>query len=342
MVETQYSAGAFIFVGSGASRKYLILKRKGKGYDLPKGHIEKGESSGVAAIREIMEETSLRVTLVPYFSSTAKYFYFENKKRVLKFVKYFLAESKSAGAKISEEHAGFKWVSEQEFKKLLGYEDMLPLCDAAFSYARKLDEIKSINSEYSALPEKSQGWELSSRFVPGEGPLNAKLMIIGQAPGRVEDAKLKPFVGRSGKLLEAVLRRNKFRRDRIYIMSAVQFFPPENRMPTDQEVELCRPFLYRQLELVDPRYVILLGNLANQVLLGDGAVETNHGKITEKGGRTYLTTFHPAAALRFRDKFPIMVDDVSKVAKLMKASPRPSPRQWRNKAITHNRKGAKK
>ncbi len=99
-------------------------------------------------------------------------------------------------------------------------------------------EIRKLNLEYSRLP-RGRNWKLSERFVPGEEPLDAEVMIIGQAPGRNEDIQKRPFIGASGKFLDRLIRLAGLDRKLIYVCSVVQFFPPKNRVPTEfkQEVE---------------------------------------------------------------------------------------------------------
>ena len=177
--------------------------------------------------------------------------------------------------------------------------------------------IERINKEYAGLAKSSSDWGLSKNFVPGEGRLDAKLMIIGQAPGANEDEQLRPFVGRSGKLLDLLLRKVGIKRGDTYITSVVQFFPPGNRLPSKKEVAMCKPFLERQIDTIGPRYMIVLGNLSAGTVLGIGEVAKNHGKLIDKNGRTCLITFHPAAALRFKDNYGLMLSDFRKLRERM-------------------------
>lgn len=136
--------------------------------------------------------------------------------------------------------------------------------------------------------------------VFGEGDPHASLMVVGEGPGRDEDLQGRPFVGRSGQLLDRLLREEMglFRKD-VYIANVVKCRPPGNRDPEPAEIEACRPFLEQQVDLIDPKLVLTLGNFATKVLLG-----TKEG-ITKLRGRSYpyrggilVPTFHPAAALR--------------------------------------------
>jgi uracil-DNA glycosylase family 4 len=163
-------------------------------------------------------------------------------------------------------------------------------------------------------------WDLSRNFVPGDGPLNAQVMLIGQAPGRFEDRQRRPFVGRSGKLLDWMIKSARLKRENVYITSVVQFFPPKNRMPAAKEISLCKRFLSGQIKVIEPRFVILLGNVALNAVLGMRSVHANHGSVIRKDGTTYMITLHPAAALRFKKSKAIMRQDFSKFGRLIAES----------------------
>jgi uracil-DNA glycosylase len=138
--------------------------------------------------------------------------------------------------------------------------------------------------------------------VFGEGDPHAVLMVVGEGPGRDEDLQGRPFVGRSGQLLDKLLiEETGLRRDEVYIANVVKCRPPNNRDPLPVEIEACRPYLDQQLGLIAPRVLVTLGNFATRALLS-----TSEG-ITRLRGRSYpldavgavvVPTFHPAAALR--------------------------------------------
>jgi uracil-DNA glycosylase len=139
-----------------------------------------------------------------------------------------------------------------------------------------------------------------TNVVFGVGDPNARLMFVGEGPGREEDLKGEPFVGRSGQLLDRLmLEEMGLTRDRIYIANVVMCRPPGNRDPQPEEIRQCRPFLDAKVDTISPDVIVTLGNFATRVLL-----ETTEG-ITKLRGRTYpfrtgviVPTFHPAAALR--------------------------------------------
>jgi len=142
--------------------------------------------------------------------------------------------------------------------------------------------------------------------VPGEGPLDARVMVVGEAPGRREDEQGRPFVGPAGQLLTRLLELAGLRRDRVYITNVVKCRPPGNRDPRDEEIEACLPYLLRQLRLIKPRLVIAVGRHAGRTLyrlagLRWTSITRLHGRVVEAsiaGHRVLLAvTYHPAAAL---------------------------------------------
>jgi len=315
----EFSAGAIIYKIEGDNVKFLFLISPKGDLDIPKGHIEKGEDSYSAAKREIKEESGLDVNFIPYFKYVNKYFFYENKEKILKTVTIFIAKvGENSKVKISWEHKGYKWLTFEEAIKEVNYKDMKVLLSAVNDYIQRYEAMEQLNKEYRKLSDL-KGWNLSKRFVPGEGPLNAKIMLIGQAPGNEEDKQQRPFVGRSGKLLDEILKKSKIKRSEIYITSAVQFFPPANRVPTAKEIELCKPFLEKQIGIIKPKFIILLGSVASKTTLGVENVDENHGKTVKKEGITYFITYHPAAALRFPEIKKRMYEDFEKFKKIIEA-----------------------
>ena len=142
--------------------------------------------------------------------------------------------------------------------------------------------------------------EGATNAVPGEGPADARVMIVGEAPGAAEDAGGLPFVGRSGAVLDTVLDEVGLNRDDLAVCNVVKCRPPENRAPRAVEVRTCRPWLDRQVELIDPAVVVTLGATALRWALGrPGRLSQLHGRPQALGSRVVVPTYHPAAALRF-------------------------------------------
>ncbi len=139
-----------------------------------------------------------------------------------------------------------------------------------------------------------------TQVVFGVGSSTADLMFVGEAPGQQEDLQGEPFVGRSGQLLDRmVLEEMGLTRDRFYIANTVKCRPPGNRDPQPLEIVACRPWLESQVDLIDPKVVVTLGNFAAKLLLGttDGITRLRGRAYPYRGG-VLVPTFHPAAVLR--------------------------------------------
>lgn len=133
--------------------------------------------------------------------------------------------------------------------------------------------------------------------VPGDGSSLAKLMFIGEAPGRNEDKQGKPFVGIAGKLLTEILEETGVSREDVFITNVVKCRPPNNRVPTNQERSSCRSYLERQIKLINPKIICILGRTAYESLLKGNSITSNRGKLIEHENRLYFLTVHPAAII---------------------------------------------
>ncbi len=327
----EFSAGAIIYrkgegKGRGGSQElqYLTLKRK-DWLDFPKGHIEEGESAEQAAKREIKEESGLDVEFVPGFRRSIGYWYMESwtekKEKIKKGVIYFLARvPQDAKVRISEEHLDYMWNTIEEYRRIKLFKKQMKVLTEADSYARRFEEMEALNRKYAELPKQRKEWSLSGRFVPGDGPLDAKIMFVGQAPGREEDERLKPFVGSAGKLLTKLIGRTGLKREEVYITSVVQFFPPKNRLPTKEEAELCMPFLKEQIRIIRPRLIVVLGNFAAENVAGVKAVMTTHGRLLkhEEYGAHIFVTLHPAAVVRLKKYTELIEGDFDQLKSIIK------------------------
>lgn len=138
-----------------------------------------------------------------------------------------------------------------------------------------------------------------SNVVPGEGDPHAKVMFIGEGPGRDEDLQGRPFVGRSGELLTRMLKAIDLEREQVYICNVVKCRPPQNRNPEADEAEACLNYLRAQVALVRPKIIVLLGKVACRYTLGQEiSVMREHGRWYERKGVWFMPTFHPSALLR--------------------------------------------
>jgi len=133
--------------------------------------------------------------------------------------------------------------------------------------------------------------------VPGEGPENAQVMFIGEAPGYHENRLGRPFVGAAGKFLEELLASINMRREEVYICNVIKCRPPGNRDPLPNEIESCQPYLDQQIELIRPRLIVTLGRHSMARYLPRASISKVHGQPTRLGGWVVLPLFHPAAAL---------------------------------------------
>ena len=150
--------------------------------------------------------------------------------------------------------------------------------------------------------------------VPGEGQLSAKIMFIGEAPGRSEDEKGRPFVGAAGRILDELLKKAGIERSEVFITNIVKCRPPNNRVPKGDELTACRPYLDRQIALIKPKVICILGRTAYSSLLGGSSITANRGKIVERAGQKYFLTFHPAAVIYNKGLLSALEADLKKLA----------------------------
>ena len=158
-------------------------------------------------------------------------------------------------------------------------------------------ELASVHSEIMGCT-KCELHKSRKNAVPGEGPIDAEIMFVGEGPGLNEDEQGRPFVGAAGKFLTELLGSIGLSRSDVFITNIVKCRPPNNRTPRKPEIEACNQYLMSQIRLVKPRIVCALGSPAITTLLGQEYSATKvHGKPTSKGDVTILPMYHPAAAL---------------------------------------------
>jgi len=150
--------------------------------------------------------------------------------------------------------------------------------------------------------------------VPGEGHFLKKLMIIGEAPGYHEDQSGRPFIGTAGKILRNTLSKNKISIEDIFITNIVKCRPPNNRPPRLIEKKTCLQYLDRQIFLLQPRIICLLGNVAASYILNLNSITNLRGKIIEKKDLKFFVTYHPAAIIYNRKLQTIFESDIKKLA----------------------------
>ena len=194
----------------------------------------------------------------------------------------------------------------------------------------------------SALPElykeiavchKCEISRLRTKAVPGEGPENAELMFIGEAPGWHEDQQGRPFVGPAGKFLDDLLADIHIKRSDVYITNIIKTRPPNNRDPMPIEIENCKPWLDRQLELIRPKMIVTLGRYSMARFFPGKSISSIHGTATKKDGVLYFAMYHPAAALHQQSlrraieidalKIPALLAEAKTVSEAKPAEPEP-------------------
>ncbi|MEK7209739.1 MAG: uracil-DNA glycosylase [Patescibacteria group bacterium] len=159
----------------------------------------------------------------------------------------------------------------------------------------KLTELKKLEQEILAddsLPLQE------SNLVFGEGNADCRVMFIGEAPGFYEDQLKRPFVGRAGQLLNRLLTDIAWPRESVYITNIVKRRPPENRDPLPEEIEKYKPYLTRQIEIMNPLVIVTLGRFATNYFLPAAKISRDQGKVFKWDARFIVPMFHPAAALR--------------------------------------------
>jgi DNA polymerase len=188
------------------------------------------------------------------------------------------------------------------------------------------DELRQLAATIQACTDcqLSQARKLA---VPGEGPSDAAVMFIGEGPGFHENEQGRPFVGAAGRFLEELLAGIGLTRQQVFICNVVKCRPPGNRDPQPDEIDACHPYLEGQLELIDPKVVVALGNFSAKLLLGTTVGITKlRGQVYPFAGRLLVPTYHPAAILRGGgDKLAEMRADLVRAKQALLAPPQPQP-----------------
>jgi uracil-DNA glycosylase family 4 len=154
--------------------------------------------------------------------------------------------------------------------------------------------------------------------VPGDGQLSSKIMFIGEAPGKNEDEQGKPFVGAAGMILNQALEKAGIKRADVFITNVVKCRPPNNRLPENDERTICRQYLDRQISLIAPKIICILGSTAYSSILGGKSIIKNRGKIMERNGQKYFLTIHPAAAIYNKNLRSVLNNDLFLLSKEIK------------------------
>lgn len=172
-----------------------------------------------------------------------------------------------------------------------------------------MSEIDSIRSQVISCVKCNLS-KTRTNAVPGKGNTKAEILFIGEAPGRNEDLKGEPFVGSAGNILSEALASAGLSRDNVYITNVVKCRPPNNRIPLQEEKESCQSYLSKELQIIKPKIICIMGNTAYGSLLGGNSITKNRGKIIEKDGQRYFLTIHPAAAIYNQELKSVLISDM--------------------------------
>ncbi len=171
-----------------------------------------------------------------------------------------------------------------------------------------------------------------TKAVPGEGAENADIMFIGEAPGWHEDQQGRPFVGPAGQFLEKLLSSIGLKREQVFIANVIKTRPPGNREPLPLEIQNCRDWLERQIEIIHPRMIVTLGRYSMAGFFPDKTISKVHGTAQKRDGIIYYFMYHPAAALHQQSLRQAIEADMLKIPELLAEAKevkeaKPEPRQ---------------
>src|SRR5262249_22511697 len=153
----------------------------------------------------------------------------------------------------------------------------------------------------------------TANLVFGEGNIDCTVMFIGEAPGANEDRERRPFVGRGGQLLDRMIASIGWKRMDTYITNIVKRRPPDNRDPLPEEIEAYKPYLTRQIAIIDPNVIVTLGRFSMNYFAPDAKITRDHGRVLMADGRIIFPVYHPAAALRSTEMMNVLADDFKKI-----------------------------
>ena len=153
--------------------------------------------------------------------------------------------------------------------------------------------------------------------VPGEGPADARIMLIGEAPGWNEDQQGRPFIGAAGKFLEELLAAAGLKRSDVFITNVVKSRPPGNRDPLPDEIAACAPFLQRQIDTIDPDVIVTLGRFSMAKWFPGERISRIHGQPKKDGKRLIVPMYHPAAALHQQALKATILEDFAKLPRIL-------------------------
>ncbi len=169
----------------------------------------------------------------------------------------------------------------------------------------------------ASLCKKCALYHSRKRSVPGEGPVNADIMFIGEGPGFYENEQGRPFVGAAGKFLEELLANIGMKREQVFITNVVKCRPPSNRDPLPDELVACADYLDRQIQTINPKVIVSLGRYSMAKFLPNAKISDVHGQPLQVKGRLIVPMFHPAAALHQPSLKPSVEQDFQKLPEMI-------------------------
>lgn len=185
----------------------------------------------------------------------------------------------------------------------------------------KAQQLAALYAQLENDKEQLPLGDTGENTVPGDGDPESEIMGIGEAPGYYESVQRKPFVGRSGQLLNQTLAQVGYPREKVYITNIVKIRPPENRDPTPEEIAAYRPYLNQEIEIIQPKLIITLGRFSMAKFLPDVKISQVHGrlhKVKWEGRKLFvLPMYHPAAALRGTQMKNSFIADFQKIPKII-------------------------
>ncbi|MQF65385.1 uracil-DNA glycosylase [SAR202 cluster bacterium AC-409-J13_OGT_754m] len=179
-----------------------------------------------------------------------------------------------------------------------------------------MNSLKEVASRVAACTDCPLS-KTRTNSVPGEGPVNAEIMFIGEGPGFNEDKQGRPFVGAAGKFLEALLESIGIKREEVFIGNVVKCRPPNNRDPLPLETDACRKYLDKQIELIDPKLIVTLGRYATSRFFPGQTISASRGRLRNVNGLNVYPIYHPAAALHNGGFRRIIEDDFKEIPNLV-------------------------
>ena len=154
--------------------------------------------------------------------------------------------------------------------------------------------------------------------VPGKGNFHSDVIFVGEAPGRNEDLQGEPFVGVAGKKLSLALEEAGVTRDEVYITNTVKCRPPKNRVPNKEEKQMCENYIQKEIEIINPKIICVLGNTAFGSILGGSEITKYRGKIARKENQLYFITVHPAATIYNQELIQTLKQDIKKLFEIIR------------------------